>query len=272
MSRDIQTIDDRGLVRAASGGGGFNADKSYTKLTLPVSTGKITAGFISADGTAMALFYENTNGYFYCERWATPWDPSTKTTHTSILKSSWWKALVISPDGLKIIGTNDGRRVRSAILSTAYDVSTMGTESESPSTSGVDRGYVTKDGLYMFGYDAGADEIRRYDMSTAFDASSLNATPAQTVSWTGGGSGEIRGSHLPNGLLHFETGGDHRTISLNNGMPDMSGGVTINELFLPPSSSGVECLHVSEDGRYELLCGNDSALYLGFRDHQAQAV
>jgi hypothetical protein len=92
----------------------------------------------------------------------------------------------ISPDGtvLLFIGGPSNAFIKSAPLSTPFDLSTLGAFVSTFISGGRLDMYWSSDGFTVWTYASVSNDIEEHDVSVAFDASTFNTTPAKTFDLT----------------------------------------------------------------------------------------
>lgn len=168
------------------------ADYYSTEFLVNFST-SIGTATISEDGTKWFIIYGSSSGSAL-RRYdmSTPGDLSTSSLTSTAYPSSlflnrYTDSMVFKPDGTQIVWTNGGTGLaysfNTAYMSTAWDITTLGSQSNYSFNWGGVSGkgiYVSPDGTKLFAIRGNLD-VYKYTMTTGWDFSTMSSSAVQTL-------------------------------------------------------------------------------------------
>lgn len=135
----------------------------------------------SPDGTKFLIISHNDAvwRHYTC---STPWDLTTASAGSTVTRVNCQSARFASAGTKLVVGDSSATGTLGQYpLSTPYDVSSAGSAEHTTATIGDYRGLAGYDptGTKLFGLNYGDENIDQFTLSTPFDLSTINTTPAQ---------------------------------------------------------------------------------------------
>ena len=156
---------------------------TYDNVNFTIGTNQTADIYFKPDGTT--LFVSDIDGTIKKYNMTTPWDLSSLSYANNSLSASSAFGLYFKTDGTRLYYIDNGAdKIIQVDLSTAWDLSTAGTEVQgAPAVGSIVRGVrFSSDGTKMYASDRANTQIEQFNLSTAWDISSSSAssTPSQT--------------------------------------------------------------------------------------------
>ena len=188
----------------------------FSTASLTSTTTSASAGFsnqnmvivFSSDGQYLFGVEVGSNAPLYRLTLNTAWQPSAgssaQTSVRTLTSGGYSHCVDISDDGTKFYVLDDNDTINEYTFGTAYDPSTLGT---SPTSTFVPTGgsanifqtfKFTNSGSNLIALRDNGATLYEYALSTAYDLSTINSTPTQTISASTANNSSAMGVHPEN--------------------------------------------------------------------------